>query len=82
MAGFHGILQVAKYFSKRTTFRESVLDELTLTTHRRWSRRDKQAIGNIRNHQEDLEKNNIELLKMKTVEIKRKMKNPSGVKKQ
>lgn len=82
MAGFHGILQAAKYFSKRPTFRESVLDKLTLTGHRRWSHRDKQAIRNIRNHQEDSEKNNTELLKMKTVEMKRIKKNLSGVKRQ
>lgn len=32
VAGFHGVLQVAKSFSRKPIFREPVLDKLTLTT--------------------------------------------------
>lgn len=76
MAGFHGVFQAAKYFSRRPTFRESVLYKLTLIAHRRCSHRDKQGTGNIRNHQEDSEKNKTELLKMKTIIVEIKKEKP------
>lgn len=53
MTGFHIALQEAKASSRRPALRESVSDKLTLATHREWNHRDEQAIGDIRNDQED-----------------------------
>ena len=66
---FHIALQEAKSSSRRPTFRESVLDKLTLATHTGWNHRDwrsqESAIGDIRNDQEDSEESKIKLLKWK-----------------
>ena len=57
VAGFHGTLQAAKSFSRRPTFRESVLDKLTLTSHGESNGRHQEYSGRFRKKQNRTSRN-------------------------